>query len=152
MKRKLPSFLFPYIFSSLIVLMLFLHMEYGQFHLNHKRVAWKPLFRLHTAVLWHFIFFQSISAYSGHYRPTDDSLNSFLSFLKENGVNLDEAEVSDFCVFCSSRLLSYCYSLWIIVISYPILNWVNTRPFYLLSDKKAKRWWWELWRGKVIWE
>ena len=39
--------------------------------------------------------FQSISAYSGHYRPTDDSLNSFLSYLKENGVNLDEVEVID---------------------------------------------------------
>lgn len=36
---------------------------------------------------------KSISAYSGHYRPTDDSLDSFLSFLKENGVNLDEVEI-----------------------------------------------------------
>ncbi|XP_059667465.1 IQ domain-containing protein IQM3-like [Cornus florida] len=36
---------------------------------------------------------KSISAYSGHYRPTDDSLDSFLSFLKENGVNLDEIEI-----------------------------------------------------------
>ncbi|XP_020972372.1 IQ domain-containing protein IQM3 isoform X2 [Arachis ipaensis] len=36
---------------------------------------------------------KSISAYSGHYRPTDDSLNSFLSYLKENGVNLDEVEI-----------------------------------------------------------
>ncbi|CAI9780207.1 unnamed protein product [Fraxinus pennsylvanica] len=34
-----------------------------------------------------------ISAYSGHYKPTDDSLDSFLSFLKENGVNLDEVEI-----------------------------------------------------------
>lgn len=34
-----------------------------------------------------------ISAYSGHYRPTDDLLDSFLSFLKENGVNLDEVEI-----------------------------------------------------------
>ncbi|KAI3471840.1 hypothetical protein Pfo_028493 [Paulownia fortunei] len=34
-----------------------------------------------------------ISAYSGHYKPTDDSLHSFLSFLKENGVNLDEVEI-----------------------------------------------------------
>ncbi|KAL3642670.1 IQ domain-containing protein iqm3 [Castilleja foliolosa] len=34
-----------------------------------------------------------ISAYSGHYRPTDDSLDTFLSFLKENGVNLDEVEI-----------------------------------------------------------
>ncbi|KAL1369424.1 hypothetical protein AAHE18_02G195400 [Arachis hypogaea] len=38
-------------------------------------------------------FLKSISAYSGHYRPTDDSLNSFLSYLKENGVNLDEVEI-----------------------------------------------------------
>ncbi|MBA0676723.1 hypothetical protein Goari_018187, partial [Gossypium aridum] len=36
---------------------------------------------------------KSISAYSGHYRPTNDSLNSFLSFLKENGVNLDKVEI-----------------------------------------------------------
>ncbi|KAK8633108.1 hypothetical protein V6N13_013962 [Hibiscus sabdariffa] len=35
---------------------------------------------------------KSISAYSGHYRPADDGLDSFLSFLKENGVNLDEVE------------------------------------------------------------
>lgn len=36
---------------------------------------------------------KSISAYSGHYRPTDDALNSFVSYLKENGVNIDEVEV-----------------------------------------------------------
>ncbi|KAK6152316.1 hypothetical protein DH2020_014951 [Rehmannia glutinosa] len=36
---------------------------------------------------------KSISAYSGHYKPTDDSLNVFLSFLKENGVSLDEVEI-----------------------------------------------------------
>ncbi|XP_019158489.1 PREDICTED: IQ domain-containing protein IQM3-like [Ipomoea nil] len=36
---------------------------------------------------------KSISPYSGHYRPTDDSLNTFISFLKENGVNLDEVEI-----------------------------------------------------------
>ncbi|KAJ7976088.1 IQ domain-containing protein [Quillaja saponaria] len=36
---------------------------------------------------------KSISAYSGHYRPKDDSLDTFLSFLKENGVNLDEVEI-----------------------------------------------------------
>ncbi|KAI9153648.1 hypothetical protein LWI28_014461 [Acer negundo] len=36
---------------------------------------------------------KSISAYSGHYRPTDDRLGSFLSFLKENGVNLDKVEI-----------------------------------------------------------
>ncbi|XP_022744609.1 IQ domain-containing protein IQM3-like [Durio zibethinus] len=36
---------------------------------------------------------KSISAYSGHYRPTDDSLESFLTFLKENGMNLSEVEI-----------------------------------------------------------
>ncbi|KAK7345378.1 hypothetical protein VNO77_15982 [Canavalia gladiata] len=36
---------------------------------------------------------KSISAYSGHYRPTNDTLNAFLSYLKENGVNLDEVEI-----------------------------------------------------------
>ncbi|XP_063947455.1 IQ domain-containing protein IQM3 isoform X2 [Daucus carota subsp. sativus] len=37
---------------------------------------------------------KSISAYSGHYRPTDERLDSLLSFLKDNGVNLDEVELS----------------------------------------------------------
>ncbi|KAL3532068.1 hypothetical protein ACH5RR_005589 [Cinchona calisaya] len=36
---------------------------------------------------------ESISPYSGHYRPTEDSLDSFLQFLKANGVNLDEVEI-----------------------------------------------------------
>ncbi|KEH42064.1 putative IQ motif, EF-hand binding protein [Medicago truncatula] len=36
---------------------------------------------------------ESISAYSGHYRPTDDTLDTFLSYLKQNGVNLDEVKV-----------------------------------------------------------
>ncbi|KAG5556603.1 hypothetical protein RHGRI_007019 [Rhododendron griersonianum] len=36
---------------------------------------------------------KSISPYSGHYRPTDDSLDSFLSFLKQNGVNLDRVAI-----------------------------------------------------------
>ncbi|CAJ1886538.1 unnamed protein product [Sphenostylis stenocarpa] len=36
---------------------------------------------------------KSISAYSGHYRPTDDTLDGFLSYLKENGVKLDEVEL-----------------------------------------------------------
>ncbi|KAE9465563.1 hypothetical protein C3L33_02536, partial [Rhododendron williamsianum] len=38
---------------------------------------------------------KSISPYSGHYRPTDDSLDSFLSFLKQNGVDLDRVAVCD---------------------------------------------------------
>ncbi|KAJ8537638.1 hypothetical protein K7X08_014178 [Anisodus acutangulus] len=36
---------------------------------------------------------KSISPYSGHYRPTDDSLDTFLSILKEKGVNVDEVEI-----------------------------------------------------------
>ncbi|XP_062091831.1 IQ domain-containing protein IQM3-like [Humulus lupulus] len=36
---------------------------------------------------------KSVSAYSGHYRPTDMNLSSFLTFLEENGVNLDEVQV-----------------------------------------------------------
>uniref|UniRef100_A0A2N9HTA7 Calmodulin-binding domain-containing protein n=1 Tax=Fagus sylvatica TaxID=28930 RepID=A0A2N9HTA7_FAGSY len=36
---------------------------------------------------------KSVSAYSGHYRPTAENLGSFLAFLNENGVNLDEVQV-----------------------------------------------------------
>ncbi|XP_057965563.1 IQ domain-containing protein IQM3-like [Malania oleifera] len=36
---------------------------------------------------------KSISPYSGHYRPTEDSLGSFVSFLEENGVNMDEVQI-----------------------------------------------------------
>ncbi|XP_060201205.1 IQ domain-containing protein IQM3-like isoform X2 [Lycium barbarum] len=36
---------------------------------------------------------KSISPYSGHYRPSDDSLDTFLSILKENGVNVDEVKI-----------------------------------------------------------
>ncbi|KVH89664.1 IQ motif, EF-hand binding site-containing protein [Cynara cardunculus var. scolymus] len=36
---------------------------------------------------------ETISPYSGHYRPTDESLNLFLSLLKEHGVDLDTVEI-----------------------------------------------------------
>ncbi|KAJ9184445.1 hypothetical protein P3X46_004171 [Hevea brasiliensis] len=36
---------------------------------------------------------KSISPYSGHYRPTEDSFDSFLSLLQENGVNLYEVQI-----------------------------------------------------------
>ncbi|KAF8396438.1 hypothetical protein HHK36_018057 [Tetracentron sinense] len=36
---------------------------------------------------------KSISAYSGHYCPTDENLGIFLAFLKEKGVNLDEVQL-----------------------------------------------------------
>ncbi|KAL3585886.1 hypothetical protein D5086_012753 [Populus alba] len=35
---------------------------------------------------------KSISPYSGHYRPSEESFKSFLSFLNDNGVNLDEVQ------------------------------------------------------------
>ncbi|XP_012066462.1 IQ domain-containing protein IQM3 isoform X2 [Jatropha curcas] len=37
---------------------------------------------------------KSISPYSGHYRPTEDSFDSFLSFLQDDGVNLDEVQIN----------------------------------------------------------
>lgn len=43
------------------------------------------------SLLWR----QAISAYSGHYRPTEENLNAFLSYLEENGIKLDEIEVCD---------------------------------------------------------
>uniref|UniRef100_A0A7N0V114 IQ domain-containing protein IQM3-like n=1 Tax=Kalanchoe fedtschenkoi TaxID=63787 RepID=A0A7N0V114_KALFE len=36
---------------------------------------------------------KSISAYSGHYRPTDDSLKTFMSYLSRSGVNLEEVKI-----------------------------------------------------------
>ncbi|KAK9283677.1 hypothetical protein L1049_011927 [Liquidambar formosana] len=39
---------------------------------------------------------RSVSSYSGHYRPTDKNLGSFLTFLKENGVNLDDVQPGTF--------------------------------------------------------
>nr|DAD48612.1 TPA_asm: hypothetical protein HUJ06_018549 [Nelumbo nucifera] len=36
---------------------------------------------------------KSISAYSGHYRPTEENLGTFQAFLGDNGVNLDNVEV-----------------------------------------------------------
>ncbi|KAK3034460.1 hypothetical protein RJ639_033316 [Escallonia herrerae] len=36
---------------------------------------------------------KSVSAYSGHYRPTAENLSSFLAFLKDNGIRLEEVQV-----------------------------------------------------------
>ncbi|KAJ6794546.1 IQ domain-containing protein IQM3-like [Iris pallida] len=36
---------------------------------------------------------KSIWAYSGHYKPSEENLNNFLTFLKENGVDLDEVQI-----------------------------------------------------------
>ncbi|CAN6703618.1 unnamed protein product [Malus baccata var. baccata] len=35
---------------------------------------------------------KSVSAYSGHYRPSNENLGNFLAFLEENGVTLDEVQ------------------------------------------------------------
>jgi hypothetical protein len=53
---------------------------------------------------------QSISPYSGHYRPSEDSFKSFLSFLNDNGVNLDEVQVITFvlCTLKNIQLKSPC--------------------------------------------
>lgn len=53
--------------------------------------------------------FQSISPYSGHYRPTEDSLGGFLTFLKENGVNISAVEVRDFFIFYLGSLCDLFY-------------------------------------------
>ncbi|KAK3019158.1 hypothetical protein RJ639_003245 [Escallonia herrerae] len=41
---------------------------------------------------------KSVSAYSGHYRPTAENLSSFLAFLKDNGVRLEEVQACNSCV------------------------------------------------------
>ncbi|MED6185921.1 IQ domain-containing protein iqm3 [Stylosanthes scabra] len=52
---------------------------------------------------------KSISAYSGHYRPADDSLDTFLSHLRENCVKLDEFEMrkanEDSDIYVESKLI-----------------------------------------------
>ncbi|KAK7244934.1 hypothetical protein RIF29_39763 [Crotalaria pallida] len=37
---------------------------------------------------------KAISPYSGHYRPTDETLDTFLSYLKESGLKLNEIEIA----------------------------------------------------------
>ncbi|XP_061987040.1 IQ domain-containing protein IQM3-like isoform X1 [Populus nigra] len=51
---------------------------------------------------------RSISAYSGHYRPTNQKLGGFLAFLEENGINLNEIRVltPEDSESCESRELS----------------------------------------------
>lgn len=39
---------------------------------------------------------RSISAYSGHYRPTNQNLGGFLAFLEENGINLNEIRAGSY--------------------------------------------------------
>ncbi|KAJ6864258.1 IQ domain-containing protein IQM3-like [Populus alba x Populus x berolinensis] len=43
-----------------------------------------------------------ISPMSGHYRPTQEKFESFLSFFKDNGVNLDEVQVNQAIEYSSA--------------------------------------------------
>ena len=71
------------------------------------------------------LLFQCISAYSGHYKPTDEILNSFLSFLEENGVNLNEVEVN-LSQLWSQQLLYLSQFGWI-----AMSLWRQSRIFHL---------------------
>ncbi|KAJ6317347.1 hypothetical protein OIU76_012978 [Salix suchowensis] len=62
---------------------------------------------------------RSISAYSGHYRPTNQNLGGFLAFLEENGINLNEIRLWHFrlwqllFLFFSDHLI-WCFYLVIV--------------------------------------
>ncbi|KAL9164174.1 hypothetical protein ABFS82_06G088000 [Erythranthe guttata] len=48
---------------------------------------------------------KSVSAYSGHYRPTDENLTIFLAFLQRSGVNLEDVRAGNFlCKTSPERL------------------------------------------------
>ncbi|KAJ0088009.1 hypothetical protein Patl1_32430 [Pistacia atlantica] len=79
--------------AELGILKVFFHKA-GQVVNSVRRCkSFAKLNHLGEAAYLHLQFTESISAYSGHYRPTDDRLDIFLSFLKENGVNIDEVEI-----------------------------------------------------------
>ncbi|CAN1357514.1 IQ domain-containing protein IQM3 [Linum perenne] len=37
---------------------------------------------------------KSVSPYSGHYRPTEDTLETFISYLEDNGVNMENVQIN----------------------------------------------------------
>ncbi|KAK9187355.1 hypothetical protein WN944_018749 [Citrus x changshan-huyou] len=57
--------------------------------INHLEPAAKPILLLIKSIPK----LMSVSAYSGHYRPSNENLDSFLAFLKENGVDAGEVQV-----------------------------------------------------------
>jgi len=73
-----------------------LYFFLGVYVTDYTRIKFQ--FLCNDKSVWFLVTFtfQSISAYSGHYRPTDDTLDTFLSYLKKNGVNLDEVKVIDY--------------------------------------------------------
>ncbi|XP_041027945.1 IQ domain-containing protein IQM3-like [Juglans microcarpa x Juglans regia] len=65
--------------------------EKGRFH-HSSFLAGGATVAAGSLVVEHGIL-KYISGYSGHYRPTDDSIYRFLSFLGEHGVNLNGVEI-----------------------------------------------------------
>lgn len=56
------------------------------------------VFNYQDSVLWWFFFFspafqQAVWPHSGHYRPTEQNFNDFVSFLNENNVDLTDVKV-----------------------------------------------------------
>ena len=50
-----------------------------------------------------YFTFQSISPFTGHYKTTDERFQSFLTFFKDIGVNLDEVQVKPFSLNNSTK-------------------------------------------------
>ncbi|KAG4393910.1 hypothetical protein GLYMA_03G193200v4 [Glycine max] len=75
-----------------------INKQYGDlFHTNEDSEDAKWIFVMSTSKKLYAGkllegWWQRMKFLSGHYRPTDDTLDSFLSYLKENGVKLDEVE------------------------------------------------------------
>ncbi|KAB1221293.1 hypothetical protein CJ030_MR2G005662 [Morella rubra] len=65
--------------------------EKGRFH-HSSFLAGGATIAAGSLVVEHGLL-KSISGYSGHYRPTDDSIYRFLSFLEEHGVNLNGVQI-----------------------------------------------------------
>ncbi|KAH1258759.1 IQ domain-containing protein IQM3 [Glycine max] len=76
-----------------------INKQYGDlFHTNEDSEDAKWIFVMSTSKKLYAGkllegWWQRMKFLSGHYRPTDDTLDSFLSYLKENGVKLDEVEL-----------------------------------------------------------
>ena len=48
---------------------------------------------------------KAIWPYSGHYLPTEENFNEFISFLQEHNVDLTNVKVSICSIYCSSFLM-----------------------------------------------
>lgn len=52
-----------------------------------------------------FIFLQAIWPYSGHYHPTEENFQEFISFLKEHLVDLSNVKVEVQIILCFKMCL-----------------------------------------------